>query len=473
MDPLTFDEMAGGMPFDMCEFDSTLGLDWPIPNDLHLTPPFHENIHSSPTEEGTGEPAQSSSGIEKQNSGRPAGCASSELLGFSPVIGSCRPLCNSFNETVTCKVSAQVAGMLFVSQDASRYESNDCTQTSSLTCYRRNMLKVFGHAYVPRGVRLQSDEGKPAAPIGSVSAHLSASETLAGDDVKLVVPPARKSTGVGIDDPHEPQPESIKLDPEANPDRYSDPCPFRISWDRLHFRNATTKSNRRSAPQQRFRLVLEIKGNAGGEEIMLCKAVSVPIDVRGRSPKSYGSHTDVRSNAKRQRREEVVQPYDTKAGECETTDIISNMPTRVARSNSPSSKIGAFSFNDDWVTGVLDVEDKLSTPDQLRQAVGNPFGFRVNSEPGETFEGAMAMLTERGSDNCRDLLSRPSPKFMTEDCSTTDDRASSVEGSGTTPPLKKLEHSYEYFPLSALDWTTPAEAVYVWIRKLLSWRGCC
>lgn len=468
MDSSLFEILDLDTPCDVLGPDGTFEADWPIPIDPQVAGLQCDNTRIASSTAGMQETASTRHALEFDKHDQSVRDRSSELLGFSTVEGSRRRLLDGSNETVFCDISAQVAGMLFVSQDATHDALNHRHQMNSLTCYRRNMLKVVGRAYVPRDARLEAGEGKPVTPINSVVVHLSASETLAGENVKLIVPPGRKVTGTQADQSEDSEPEPIKLDPKGNPDRYSDPCPFNISWDRLHFRNATTKSNRRNAPQQRFRLVLEIKCMAGSEETTLCKAVSAPIDVRGRSPKSYVTQPDTRQITKRQRND-VVQASSTNIDEpiavnLGQVDLIGGDPTQMLPSDIPPSKAATWSLNEDWTPGLLEGYNHCDFHQSFQQET-HGLAVEPHLENGldNTFEDVMASLTDANYGFSGNTTVQPAPLSIEASRGPSNEEPdSSTEGSDLTESYHQTEHSYEYFPLSALDWTTPAEAVYVW-----------
>lgn len=449
MDSIALDPDAHS---DLFAFDNNFQPDWTIPAYTPLEEPFLAGTSgiSSPV---VFEPIRPVENTEGHGLSQPLGDNSRELLAFHTLPESRRCLLNTLNEPTICDISARLSGMLFVAQDASEDSTHG---TSGLTCYRRNMLKVFGHAFIPRGVRLPATEGQTPLPISNVVASLSACETLADETVRLVVPPAKNATRQQNVELEESEPEPIKLDMAANPDRYSEPCPFNVSWDRLHFRHATTKSNRRNAPQQRFRLVLEIKCIANGEHVTLCKAVSVPIDVRGRSPKSYITQTDVRPSAKRPRYNSngsysIAEPA---APLSESFDLPGANTIASQSSISPTTNANANIANDDWISNLLAGNHDLDFNELLLSQGSHQSVTRID----DTFEGVLAGLAETKCGSTEGKLTQATPGPF--GCSN-EDLASSAEESETVSSKQDAEHSYEYFPLSALDWTTPAEAVYV------------
>ncbi|KAM0719511.1 hypothetical protein Q7P37_003641 [Cladosporium fusiforme] len=441
---------------DLFTFDDNFQPDWTA---SAYTPPNESSLgatrgfSNSALFDNTG-PVKNT---EDHGHSQPFGDNGRELLAFHTLPESRTCVLNASNEPTTCDISARVSGMLFVAQDASKDTPRHPHRTSGLTCYRRNMLKVIGHAHVSRDMRLPASEGREPIPISNVVAILSACETLADQDVRLVVHSAKNATGPQNGELEELEPESIKLDVAANADWYSEPGPPNISWDRLQFRHATTKSNRRNAPQQHFRLVIEIKCIASGEEITLCKAVSVPIDVRGRSPKSYITQTDAGHAVKRPRYNsndshnlrESFTPFSEPSG-----FPAANSAT-LQSSISSTAQATVNSASDDWISDLLAGSHEFN----LNQFLLPQCHPQAEKSMDDTFEGVLAGLANKVCDVSEERSAQATPSVP--GCFNDEGHPSSAEDSETASSQQGAEHSYEYYPLSALDWTTPAEAVYV------------
>lgn len=160
------------------------------------------------------------------------------------------------------------------------------SEVPALTCYRRNLFKITGLVYIPRDAAYVTGPEGYQGTVGSISVEISASESLGGSFIKIVsIPP---KSDASLSPAFEMGPNPIKLDIEGNWNQHADPCPFPVFWERLQFRTATAKNNRRSALQQHYFVTMKVIATLDNDsKVELCVATSSPIIVRGRSPRSY------------------------------------------------------------------------------------------------------------------------------------------------------------------------------------------
>ncbi|KAJ5033340.1 uncharacterized protein L3040_008458 [Drepanopeziza brunnea f. sp. 'multigermtubi'] len=191
---------------------------------------------------------------------------------------------------------AQIHGMFFLSELATT-SGESLMMQPELTCYRRNLFQIFGSVTVPRGALSALTGNGERVPIVSKEVVISATESVDGHVVKLIVipwktpPPNFPKMTAGQE--HEPVP--ISLTPfDEGPEAHSDYTVFPIAYRRLQFRIATANNGRRRELQQHFSLHLNVVGTlSNGRKMSLCEASTAPIVVRGRSPRNFQARKEI------------------------------------------------------------------------------------------------------------------------------------------------------------------------------------
>jgi len=140
-------------------------------------------------------------------------------------------------------------------------------------------------------------EGGGRVPIVSMEVAISATESVDGNVVKLIVIPWKtpppNSPEIPSGQEHEPSP--IPLVPfDEGPDAHSDLTVYPIAYRRLQFRIATANNGRRRELQQHFTLHLNVVATlANGTKINVCETSTAPIVVRGRSPRNFQARKEI------------------------------------------------------------------------------------------------------------------------------------------------------------------------------------
>ena len=194
-------------------------------------------------------------------------------------------------------LSAQIHGMFFLSEMSTPGGEGLLVQPE-LTCYRRNLFQISGTATIPRGSLSVITERGERMLIMSLDVAVSASESVDGHPVKLIVIPWKtpppNSPEVGHGQEHEPA--SIPLLPfeEGSPEVNSEFSVYPIAYRRLQFRIATANNGRRRELQQHFTLHLNVVATlANGSKINICETSTAPIVVRGRSPRNFQARKEI------------------------------------------------------------------------------------------------------------------------------------------------------------------------------------
>jgi hypothetical protein len=194
------------------------------------------------------------------------------------------------------ELGAQIHGMFFLSELATPSGDGLLVQPE-LTCYRRNLFQISGSATTPRGSISLMSEGGGRVPIVSMEVAISATESVDGNVVKLIVIPWKtpppNSPEIPSGQEHEPSP--IPLAPfDEGPDAHSDLTVYPIAYRRLQFRIATANNGRRRELQQHFTLHLNVVATlANGTKINVCETSTAPIVVRGRSPRNFQARKEI------------------------------------------------------------------------------------------------------------------------------------------------------------------------------------
>jgi hypothetical protein len=193
-------------------------------------------------------------------------------------------------------LTAQIHGMFFLSELASTPGESLLLQPE-LTCYRRNLFQISGNVTIPRGTLAIMTERGQRMPIISTELVISATESVDGNIVKLIVIPWKtpppNSPELPSGQEHEPAP--IPLVPfDEGSDANSDFVVHPIAYRRLQFRIATANNGRRRELQQHFTLHLNVVGTlANGVKLNVCETSTAPIVVRGRSPRNFQARKEI------------------------------------------------------------------------------------------------------------------------------------------------------------------------------------
>ena len=194
------------------------------------------------------------------------------------------------------ELTAQIHGMFFLSELATPSGESQHAQPE-LTCYRRNLFQISGSVSSPRGpLTFLSDRGE-RIPILSLEVCVSATESVDGHIVKLIVIPWKtpppNSPEIPPGQEHEPAP--IPLVPfDDGHEGGGEFISYPITYRRLQFRIATANNGRRRELQQHFTLHLNVVGTlANGGKVNVCESSTAPIVVRGRSPRNFQTRKEI------------------------------------------------------------------------------------------------------------------------------------------------------------------------------------
>jgi hypothetical protein len=193
-------------------------------------------------------------------------------------------------------LSAQIHGMFFLSEMAT--PPVEGLVQPELTCYRRNLFQVSGTVTTPRGSLSIISERGERMPIVSMEVAISASESVEGHPVKLIVIPWKtpppNSPEVGQGQEQEPSPVPLLPFNEGSSDINNEMSVYPIAYRRLQFRIATANNGRRRELQQHFTLHLDVIATlANGIRSKVCETSTSPIVVRGRSPRNFQARKEI------------------------------------------------------------------------------------------------------------------------------------------------------------------------------------
>lgn len=194
------------------------------------------------------------------------------------------------------ELAAQIHGMFFLSELATP-SGESLVMQPELTCYRRNLFQISGNVTAARGALYIMTERGERVPIVSMEVAISATESVDGHVVKLIVIPWKtpppNSTEIPSGQEHEPVPVPL-LPSDANLVTNSDFTVFPMAYRRLQFRIATANNGRRRELQQHFTLHLNVVGTlANGTKMNVCETSTAPIVVRGRSPRNFQARKEI------------------------------------------------------------------------------------------------------------------------------------------------------------------------------------
>jgi hypothetical protein len=194
-------------------------------------------------------------------------------------------------------LSAQIHGMFFLSE-MSNAGGDSLLVEPELTCYRRNLFQISGTVTTPRGSLSVITERGERAPIISLEVAVSASESVDGHPVKLIVIPWKtpppNSPEVSNGQEHEPAPIPLLPLDEGNLEVNRELSVYPIAYRRLQFRIATANNGRRRELQQHFNLHLTVVATlSSGAKTNIFMTTTAPIVVRGRSPRNFQARREI------------------------------------------------------------------------------------------------------------------------------------------------------------------------------------
>lgn len=208
-----------------------------------------------------------------------------------------RTILDNLGRVHQLELTAQIHGMFFLSEMTPSSTEGLIIQPE-LTCYRRNLFQISGSVTTPRApLSVVTDHGE-RVPVTSMEVTVSASESVDGHAVKLIVIPWKtpppNSPEIGHGQEHEPTPIPLQPFDESGPDANSDFSVYPIAYRRLQFRIATANNGRRRELQQHFTLHLNVVATlASGVRINICETSTAQIVVRGRSPRNFQARKEI------------------------------------------------------------------------------------------------------------------------------------------------------------------------------------
>ncbi|ETI23977.1 hypothetical protein G647_05784 [Cladophialophora carrionii CBS 160.54] len=169
-----------------------------------------------------------------------------------------------------------------------------------LTCYRRNLFQVAGRVDAcgyPAHIAVNDSTGtsgsaheRPLRAVSHLRASLSAVESIDWLPVPILSASSRNPDAA----PNSQPLGDVDLEFQETPSGFT----ARINWERLQFRSATSNNGRRRKEiRQKFVVHCTIVAcMADGSEIKVLATASMPLTVRGRSPKNFSSRKDIGVN---------------------------------------------------------------------------------------------------------------------------------------------------------------------------------
>ncbi|OBT92543.2 hypothetical protein VE01_09464 [Pseudogymnoascus verrucosus] len=199
---------------------------------------------------------------------------------------------DQYGEPAKLDVVAQIHGKFFLSEIATHTGENTIMQPE-LTCYRRNLFQISGSIICPAGP-LSVDTGYgESMSIVSHEITVSATESVEGHNIRLVVIPWKTPPANSPDLP-EQEPVAIPIDILGNEDKNNETISQQIAWSRLQFRVATANNGRRKEIQQHFILRLKLISTlADGSRVCTVESATAPMVVRGRSPRNFQARKEI------------------------------------------------------------------------------------------------------------------------------------------------------------------------------------
>jgi hypothetical protein len=220
----------------------------------------------------------------------------SKYLSFSMPQYHFTLLDDSFRRS-SININAQLHGMFFLAESQWPATPDAPPPPPELTCYRRNLFQITGSITLPRNLRYVFTDDGSRIPIYELELVVSATESVEGNQVKIISVPWKTPTGGETSKPEdkvEREPPGIPLDKMTGQDLDTDFTTFPIGWKRLQFRIATANNGRRKELQQHFVLHLKIMASLStGGKIPIAESHSGAIIVRGRSPRNFAARKDL------------------------------------------------------------------------------------------------------------------------------------------------------------------------------------
>jgi hypothetical protein len=229
---------------------------------------------------------------------RPSINADHRLLNFG-ALSPKHTIVDGANRIKSIDLNAQIHGMFFLSELATPSVEHAISQPE-LTCYRRNLFSISGSVRVPQGPIFIVNERGDRTSIVSLEVTIAASESVDNHTVKLIVipwktpPPNSPEVSTGGEQEPTPLPLLALDDSGAEVTPNGEFTIFPIAFRRLQFRIATANNGRRRELQQHFLLHLNVVGAlSDGTKVNLSENNTVPIIVRGRSPRNFQARKEI------------------------------------------------------------------------------------------------------------------------------------------------------------------------------------
>lgn len=217
------------------------------------------------------------------------------LLSFGQTQGR-HTILDQYGRPGSMEITAQIHGMFFLSEIATN-SGEAVIMQPELTCYRRNLFQISGSVAGPAGpVSVLTEHGQ-TVPIVAQEISISATESVDGHVVRLIVIPWKtpppNSPEVPPNQEQEPPPIPLVGHTEGS-EEINDTTVYHIAWRRLQFRVATANNGRRKELQQHFVLRLNITATlADSTKLCIAEAATAPIVVRGRSPRNFQARKEI------------------------------------------------------------------------------------------------------------------------------------------------------------------------------------
>ncbi|OBT63294.1 hypothetical protein VE03_07938 [Pseudogymnoascus sp. 23342-1-I1] len=262
----------------------------------HRSYPSLKRPHESFEEQSYGNVASSlhESIPEFDDSTKPTIQSDHRLLSFEPLPHE-HTVLDQYGGPAKLEVVAQIHGMFFLSEIAT-HTGDNITMQPELTCYRRNLFQISGSVTCPSGpLSVVTGHGESMS-IVSHEIEVSATESVDGHVIRLIVIPWKTPPANSPDLPsgQEQEPAPISIDLE-NEDKNNDAVSQQLTWSRLQFRVATTCNDRRRLDrQQHFVLRLRVISTlADGSRLCTAESATLPIEVRGGCPNTFKAREEI------------------------------------------------------------------------------------------------------------------------------------------------------------------------------------
>lgn len=225
-------------------------------------------------------------------------------------------------------IQAQLHGMFFLAESQWPGAIDGAAPQSELTCYRRNLFQITGHAVMPRDMHYVATKDGRRNRILELNLAVTATESVEGNPVKLVSVPWKTQSGIespNIEEKSDREPVTIVLNGDHTPGAAdSDACTTAFQWKRMQFRIATANNGRRKELQQHFNLHLKVLATIpGGEKLCIARSQSSAIIVRGRSPRNFAARKDIPLSNSSTSRKHVPSLIRTHGSSLSTTSTAS------------------------------------------------------------------------------------------------------------------------------------------------------